>query len=373
MADEEAPAPSSTALVVEQRLSALYWASVASLSNEEYAAGLPEPEFLRRCEKITKIEFFMDSLDNAESLADFPNLVELDVHLCKMPRILGLHNKGALTRLCLTECGLTRMVGVEYCFSLTHLDLSHNKLTEMEPAVLGRLLNLQTLWMNDNAIERIQGLEALTALTTLWLAGNRIGSICDALTGNSQLEEVNLAGNLVSNFKDIPNLARMRRLGTLSFAEPHFGDNPLCSLCNYQTYLLFHMVHLRMFDSVVITDELRQLAEATYMKKKMYYNMRIKTLKRNTSNVIRKAMEARQTKVSQITLNLNVLLRQAKDVERALHERAVEDSDLSADSAQRAVCASGLGGTAAAQVVPRRGGDGDDPVSYTHLTLPTKA
>ena len=29
------------------------------------------------------------------------------------------------------------------------------------------------------------------------------------------------------------------------------------------------------------------------MKKKMYYNMRIKTLKRNTSNVIRKGMEAR--------------------------------------------------------------------------------
>ena len=90
----------------------------------------------------------------------------------------------------------------------------------------------------------------------------------------------------------------MRRLASLSFADPHFGDNPLCSLCNYQTYLLFHMTHLRMFDSLLITDELRQLAEATYMKKKMYYNMRIKTLKRNTSNVIRKAMEARQTKVS---------------------------------------------------------------------------
>lgn len=44
--------------------------------------------------------------------------------------------------------------------------------------------------------------------------------------------------------------------------------------------------------------------------------MRIKTLKRNTSNVIRKAMEARQTKVSQINLNLNVLIRQKKDMER---------------------------------------------------------
>ena len=47
-------------------------------------------------------------------------------------------------------------------------------------------------------------------------------------------------------------------------------------------------------------------------------------LKRNTSNVLRKATEARQTKVSQINLNLNVLLRQAKDIDRELHLRRLE-------------------------------------------------
>ena len=52
--------------------------------------------------------------------------------------------------------------------------------------------------------------------------------------------------------------------------------------------------------------------------------MRIKTLKRNTSNVIKKTIEARQAKVSQINLNLNVLLRQKKDVERELHEREAQ-------------------------------------------------
>ena len=352
-----------------QRLKCLFWANASSISNEEYAAGISEEEYLRRCALITHLEFFMNTLDCPEHLADFPNLIELAIHLEKVPQVVGLQNASKLQRLAMTEVGLKSARGIEQCSSLTHLDLSHNKLTEMERPVLARLGKLQTLWMNDNAIERMQALEYLPHLTSLWLGSNRITAICDALQSNSQLEELNLAGNLISNFKDIPNLARMRRLATLSFSEPHFGDNPLCSLCNYQTYLLFHMVHLRMFDSVVITDELRQLAEATYMKKKMYYNMRIKTLKRNTSNVIRKAMEARQTKVSQITLNLNVLLRQAKDVERALHERAVEDSDLSADSAQRAVCASGLGGTAAAQVVPRRGGDGDDLLSRKHAVL----
>jgi hypothetical protein len=120
----------------------------------------------------------------------------------------------------------------------------------------------------------------------------------------------------------------------------------VCALCNYQTYVLYHLQQLARLDSVTIADESRQLAEAaymktnpnpnpnpnpnsnpnpnpnpnpnqaTYMKKKMYYNMRIKTLKRNTSNVIRKGMEARQAKASQVNLNLNVLIRQQKDVER---------------------------------------------------------
>ena len=158
----------------------------------------------------------------------------------------------------------------------------------------------------------------LTKLTTLWLARNQIAFICDALDNNLALTDLNLSANLVGNFKDIPHLSRLRHLKSLSFGDPHYGECPVCALCNYQTYVLFHVHHLSTLDSLRLTDEARQLAEATYMKKKMYYNMRIKTLKRNTSNVIRKAMEARQTKVSQINLNLNVLLRQAKDVERAI-------------------------------------------------------
>ena len=52
----------------------------------------------------------------------------------------------------------------------------------------------------------------------------------------------------------------------------------------------------------------------------MYYNMRIKTLKRNTNNVIRKAQEAMNAKISLINLNLNVLLRQRKGIQGALEE-----------------------------------------------------
>ena len=51
--------------------------------------------------------------------------------------------------------------------------------------------------------------------------------------------------------------------------EPHFGENPVCALCNYQTYCLFHLQQLKVLDANEIAEEARQLAEATYMKKKM--------------------------------------------------------------------------------------------------------
>ena len=101
-AEPSAAAPAASKPVSEDRLACLYWASVASLTNEEYAAGLPEAEYLQRCSAVTKLEFFMSSLENPEQLVDFPNLLELAVHLEKVPRIVGLQQTKSLQRLCMT-------------------------------------------------------------------------------------------------------------------------------------------------------------------------------------------------------------------------------------------------------------------------------
>ena len=194
----------------------------------------------------------MNSMDNAEHLSDFPNLVELAIHLESMPRAVGLSRMWQLQRLCMTETGLKSLKGIEACTSLTHLDCSHNKLTEIDGAVLRHLPKIRTMWLNDNAISRMGGLESLSCLTSLWLGSNRIPAVGDALTNNHALEDLNLAGNLVCNFKDIPTLARMRSLRTLAFGEPHFGDNPVCSLCNYQTCAPARVVALRWHAACVM-------------------------------------------------------------------------------------------------------------------------
>ena len=251
MSEGEGPSADAIALVCEDRLSHLYWSAVSALTSEEYAAGMAEDEYLRRASRVAKLELFMNTLSDPEYLADFPNLVELAIHLESMPRALGIAGMRSLQRLCITECGLRNMAGIENCTALTHLDLSQNAITEMDDAVLKSLMRLRTLWLCENQLTTVTGLEGLPQLSCLWLGKNRITSLCDALDGNAALEELNVAGNSIANFKDIPNLSRMRRLTSLSFGEPHFGENPLCSLCNYSTYVLFHMPQLKTFDSQV--------------------------------------------------------------------------------------------------------------------------
>lgn len=54
---------------------------------------------------------------------------------------------------------------------------------------------------------------------------------------------------------------------------------------------LYHLQHLHVLDTIRLTEEATALAEATFLKKQMYYNMRMKVCKGNTSNIIKKANE----------------------------------------------------------------------------------
>ena len=132
---------------------------------------------------------------------------------------------------------------------------------------------------------------------------------------NQRLEELNLAHNRISSFRDILNLARLGSLKSLSFSDPHFGDNPICKLCNYQTYVTYHLTQLASLDMEHISDDAKRLARAIYLKKKMYYNMRMKTLKRDATNIITKAQEMHQSKMKGFDDCVRTLLRLQKDMQ----------------------------------------------------------
>lgn len=66
-----------------------------------------------------------------------------------------------------------------------------------------------------------------------WIASNNIESIKTSIDNLKNLYDLNLAGNKICSFKEALNLNRLPKLKILSFYDPHFGDNPICNLCNY--------------------------------------------------------------------------------------------------------------------------------------------
>lgn len=70
-----------------------------------------------------------------------------------------------------------------------------------------------------------------------------------------------------------------------------------------------------------INEEQRQLAEGTFTKKRMYYNMRIKTLKRNTTNLLKTGLQFRQSKRAEVGAALPVLNRSAKLLQHHLFDQ----------------------------------------------------
>ena len=51
---------------------------------------------------------------------------------------------------------------------------------------------------------------------------------------------------------------------------------------------------LTSLDTLLLADETKQLAEATFLKKQMYYNMRIKTLNRDARKLLKMAAEGKK-------------------------------------------------------------------------------
>lgn len=76
-------------------------------------------------------------------------------------------------------------------------------------------------------------MDALIRLKIFWIAANNIETIRTSLDKLKSLIELNIAGNRIRSFKELLNLNRLPQLKTLSFYDPHFGENPVCSLANY--------------------------------------------------------------------------------------------------------------------------------------------
>lgn len=243
-------------------------------------------EDLRHPERVTQVEMVLDDFCCMETLAFFPNLKSVCLIQQDICKIDGLGNCQVLERLLLNENRIQKLEGLQNCSRLRQLFVCSNEIEEIGAGLEG-LRELRTLWVAENRIGTLDGLEHAPALTDLNVARNQLTSCAGALSHTKQLQSLNLADNQVYSFHEILGLSRLRQLAELNLTDPDWGENPICSLCNYQVYILYHLPALAVLDRNRIGVEEHQAATAAFAKKRMYYNMRVKLTKRYVTDGLR--------------------------------------------------------------------------------------
>ena len=219
--------------------------------------------------------------------------------------------------------------------------------------------------LSENKIGVIEGLENNIKLHTLSIASNNIRHVTSVLFHLSNLTELNLSNNYLSSFDELRNLSRLKSLKILFLNDPHYGRNPVCNLCNYHTYTLYHLQYLTILDSIRLSSEAVAVAEATYLKKQMYYNMRVKTCKRSSTSLVRIAEGICQTKLDVLKRNSKRVTRLVKSFDREL--QALEEEAEPIKKKDKKVKKEGKG----PQNEDDSGSDSDESFSPLGLLGPT--
>ncbi|XP_029195766.2 leucine-rich repeat-containing protein 9-like isoform X1 [Acropora millepora] len=268
---------------------------------------------------VTSLEMFFSGFPKIIGMEYFPSLQSLTLMGQAITELENLEHLPNLTELCVSECKLSKISGLTECKKLKKLLLYDNKISKMEN--ISHLDQLGVLWLNNNCISEIEGLEGLLCLLDLNLAGNSITQIGNSLNETLNLKTLDLSANQIASLKDLTNLSQLPCLESLSFKDPIYGPNPVALLCNYSTHLLFHLPHLRRIDSCSVENStLKELAETTVSKKKMYYNMRVKTLQRNKSDLMCRLETEKAALQSNAKKRMQKLYSAVKDIEREVEE-----------------------------------------------------
>lgn len=270
---------------------------------------------------VELLEMFFSGYPRIVGLQFFPNLTTVIIMGQDISQMDGLQQCSKLEELWISECKLTKFGDLKGCAKLKRLYLYSNQLQRIEN--LSHLKHLEVLWLPHNDIANIEGLNGLTSLLELNLAANKIEKIGHALDSHSALENLNLSGNNICSFKDITHLVRLPKLKILGLKDPLYAPNPVCYLCNYSTHVLYHLPWLERLDTYdVCNKSLRDMSEATVMKKKMYYNMRVKTIKRNMSDILRQLCKEKRSLTRATKDRLKALSFAIKELERELEANA---------------------------------------------------
>ncbi|XP_077946052.1 leucine-rich repeat-containing protein 9 isoform X1 [Gasterosteus aculeatus] len=178
------------------------------------------------------------------------------------------------------ETGAT--VGLEPLMeSLEVLHLSHNGISNMANLQLSRLTNLKALFLQDNEISQVEGLEGLHQLRELVLDRNRVKVLAaNSFIAQNVLLELHLAENRIRELNHLDPLTELRKLFLgmnklqditeldklevlPSLTELSVVGNPVTKTSLYRPEMVLRLSQLQVLDGVMVTLEETTRAELT--------------------------------------------------------------------------------------------------------------
>ena len=167
---------------------------------------------------------------------------------------------------------IPRGVHEGYRQQLTELFCANSGVTRLEPDKMLRFMNLEVLWLNDNKLSKLKGLEHNFRLKQLYLHNNRLATITNAsccLPKLHHLELLQLENNLLQDLK-----ATLKVLQGLPFlTHLYLAGNPLANEHNYRASIIYALPQLELLDSSIVTTAEREAAVKLYEAKKIEKKM----------------------------------------------------------------------------------------------------
>lgn len=156
----------------------------------------------------------------------------------------------ALESLNLIGNRIQRVHGLQYghLTNLVTLELRGNRLDTTDGIYLP---NLRRLYLAQNVIKRLDGLERLKRLTTLHLRDNQLETLDGISPSMKSLQYLNVRGNLIYSQKALQSLVPL----SSTLRALVISDNPLAETGDYRLGVLTCLVHLERLDKQPVSSE----------------------------------------------------------------------------------------------------------------------
>ncbi|KAG0280494.1 cysteinyl-tRNA synthetase [Linnemannia exigua] len=158
------------------------------------------PKSMESLSKLRKLDIRQNGVLNLDALNDLKSLEELLVDY--NTNVVANNSFSALVRASIVKCNMTDLHLRGTGDTLTFLDVSSNKLSNLTPTLFDHLRSLETLKFDNNSINSIpSNIGSLKRLRTLSLANNNISSLPDEIV---QLESLNELDEFLTRLASVP-------------------------------------------------------------------------------------------------------------------------------------------------------------------------